>query len=407
MYRKLLMSLPCILVIVLASERLLADAWVLEPSIKLDVGFDDNNGMDVVDPQEVGVTKITGELGLRRLSQTHFFKGAILVDAVNYQGDETIESNSNQVLYFSTSFNKPRSRWGANFNYRRDSLIREADADDNDIEGGDFGDENPDATVDQFLDIARQRLYLNPFYKNNLSRRSDLALNYRLSAVEHDRTEDDAGNSFNLQNFNNQGVTAAIGYKLTPLDKIIGKTTFDAYSTEEGSNEYNTVSVRVGYERSISPTFTVGGELGYRVTDFVEDNEDITKEGMVGSLSGVKTTGLTKFELRGGVALYPSSIGQVVQTQELVANVTRNLSQLMVFSFRSRAYENTALSGSTNNDRRSIEMRPEIRWQFSREWSLGAAYRYRREKLESKPTFAEGNALLFSVKYTKLSPLTN
>jgi len=47
-----------------------------------------------------------------------------------------------------------------------------------------------------------------------------------------------------------------------------------------------------------------------------------------------------------------------------------------------------------------------LTWQLSRNWKLGAAYRYRREKLDSKTGSAEGNALLFSVKYTKISELS-
>lgn len=384
-----------------------AGGWVLEPSIKFDLGYDDNNGMDVSDPQEVTVTKATGELKLTKKSEAHHFKGAILADAVAYHGnDETIEDNSNQVAYFSTTFRRPRSKTGVNFNYRRDTLIREASADDSTIDPEEFGEEDPDASVDQFLDIIRQRVYLNPFFRYDLSRRMDSAFNYRFSAVDHDRTTDNNNDSFNLQNFSTNDLSASLGYKITPLDRIIGRLGYSLYATEDTDKEYTTIKISLGYERSISPTFKVGGNVGYRTTEFKEDGSTDNDDGVDVGISAIKTTGLTKFELKGGVALRPSSIGEVVQTQELVANVTRNLSERTVLLFRGRAYENTVISGGdSDNDRRSIEMKPEIRWQVSRSWSLGAAYRYRREKLESKPTFAEGNAFLVSVKYTHRSPL--
>ncbi len=402
----LLMTLPV---------PLYADAWVLEPSITLDLGYDDNHDMDVTDPIQVGVSKVTGELALRRLSEAHFFRGGLLVDAISYHGDDRIDPNSNQVLYFATTFTRPRLRWGANFRYRRDSLIREAvsSTDPDDII---TVDPDQDATVDQFLDVTRQRLYVNPFLKYNYSRRTELGADYQLSGVEHDKNEEEA---VNVQDYNNQGINFRAAHNLTPLDKVVGKVGFSFYNTDiaEGDDEteFETIYYRLGYERSLSQTFTVGGDVGYRETDFTENQEDIKKDGPVASLFAVKTTGLTKFELRAGLELYPSSIGQVVETRELVGNVTRNLSELMVFSLRSRFYENTAISGddtvfvgtsSSSNDRRSMTIRPEIRWQIAREWSLGAAYRYRREKLESKPSPAESNSILFSIKYTRLSPLS-
>ena len=165
------------------------------------------------------------------------------------------------------------------------------------------------------------------------------------------------------------------------------------------------------------PTASNTGSVGFHVTDFKEGNEDVESDGAVGSLKAVKTTGLTRFELRAGLELYPSSIGQVVETRELVGNMTRNLTELLTFSVRSRFYENKALSGSdtvfisgenatADNNRRSMTIRPELRWKVSREWTLGAAYRYQREKLDSKPDPAEGNAILFSVRYTYLTPLS-
>ena len=394
----------------------LAEGWVLEPSVTLDVGYDDNYGMDVSDPQSVAVTKGTVELALRRESTAHYFRGGLLADAVAYHGDDdSVDPNSNQVAHFSTTFIRPRSRWGANFRYRRDTLLREAIANADDIIDA---DPDQDATVDQLLDVTRQRLYFRPFYQYNLSRRTDFGVDYQLSGVEHDKNDDEAED---VQDYTNQGINFNVGHKLTPLDKIVGKAGFSFFTTDiadgDQESEFTTTYLRVGYERSLSPTFTVGGDLGYRITEFTEGDEDVEKDGPVASLSAVKTTGLTRFELRAGLELYPSSIGQVVQTQELVANVTRDLSELMKFSLQSRFYENTALSGdetvfvvgdiaNANNDRRSMTIRPEIRWKIDREWTLGAAYRYRREKLESKPTSAEGNALLFSVKYTRLTPLS-
>lgn len=409
MYRKNLTSMLLVSGLLFVPVAVLADAWILEPAVSFDLGYDDNYGMDVSNPKSVGITKVTGELSLRRLSQAHYFRGGILADAVAYQGDDSIEPNSNQVVYFSTTFSRPRSKLGANFRYRRDTLLREA-ASEEVIEV----QQDPDASVDQFLDVTRQRVYLNPFWKYDYSRLTDLEVNYQLSAVDHDKNTEEVED---VANYSNQGVNLIVGYRISERDKIITKLGYSFFTTDSDQStesEFGTTYFRLGYERALSQTFTVGGDVGYRTTEFNEGGDSVETDGAVASLAAVKTTGLTKFELRAGLELYPSSIGQVVQTQELVANVTRNLSELMTFSLQSHFYQNTALSGSetifdatASNDRRSMQIRPSISWQLAREWKVGAAYRYRREKLESKPSSAEGNALLFSIKYTKLSPVDN
>ncbi len=395
-----------------------AGGWVLVPSIKLGVGYDDNVGMNIHNPpieeiSESSGVKATGEVLLRRNSVAHDFRGALLVDAISYLGNnnnENVEPNANQMLYFTTTSIKPRSRLGLKFNYRRDTLIREANVDDPTNPDDELVDVNQDASVDSFLDIGRQRILVNPFYKYNFSRRTDSTFNYRYSASVHDLSsgEDNASDD-NPKDFQNQAISALIGHKITPIDRITGRTTYRLYSTENKADEYQTMGLFIGYQRSISPTFRVGGDLGYRETIIsVQGKGDRSEAGHSGSLTAVKSSGLTRFELKGGVGLHPSSIGKVVQTQELVANVKRNLSELVAFSFRGRAYENTVLSssGRNSNDRRSIELRAEITWLISRSWSAAAAYRYRREKLESKPTFSEGNSVLFAIKYTKVSPLS-
>lgn len=405
MYRKKLSATLLVSGLLFVPTVVQANAWILEPSVSFDLGYDDNYTMDNTDPTSVGITKVTGELALRRLSQAHYFRGGILADAVAYQGDdseESIDANSNQAAYFSTTFNRPRTKFGANFRYRRDSLLREATTDDV-IEV----EQDSDASVDQYIDVTRQRVYLNPFFKYNYSRLTDFEANYQLSAVDHTKNTNDDGE---VANYNNQGVNLIVGYRVSERDKVLTKVGYSFFTTDsddEQESEFGTTYLRLGYERALSQTFTVSGDVGYRTTEFTGGTGTIESDGAVASLSAVKTTGLTKFELRAGRELYPSSIGQVVQTQELVANVTRNLSELSTFSLQSRFYQNTALSGTANNDRRSMQIRPSISWQLAREWKVGAAYRYRREKLESKPSSAEGNALLFSIKYTKLSPVDN
>lgn len=388
-----------------------ANTWLIEPSVAVDFGYDDNYGMDIVDPKGVGVSKVTGAVSVRSLSEAYYFRGGLLADAVTYHGDDSVDPNSNQVAYFQLGKNFPRSRLGMTFRLRRDSLLREAAANPDQVVDT---DPELDASVDQFVDVTRQRFFVAPFVSYNLTRLTDARLEYRLSAVQHDKNENEVTG---IADYQNHAVVLRLGHKVTPRDKLFTRLGATMFATDvdedEAKTEFQTTYLRLGYERLLSPTFTVSGDAGYRVTQFTKQGEaDVETDGPVASVSAVKTTGLTLFELRAGIELYPSSIGQVVKTQEVVANIKRNLSELMVFTLRSRLYQNKALSGGdtifgaqADNNRRSMEIRPAIDWQLSREWKVGAAYRYRREKLDSKPSSAEGNSILFSVKYTRISPV--
>jgi len=116
---------------------------------------------------------------------------------------------------------------------------------------------------------------------------------------------------------------------------------------------------------------------------------------------------LTRYEARFRVDVQPSSSGSQVETQELIGEIYRELSPDLNVSLRSRAYEPDRL-GANEEDRfarRFISIEPKVNWQFSRNWTVSAAYRYRRQKARVDPISAESNAVLFALTYTPPSAL--
>lgn len=182
-----------------------------------------------------------------------------------------------------------------------------------------------------------------------------------------------------------------------------------------------TTSFTVGYDRLLDPTLRLAVQAGV-YTNTSDDTErfrrndgtlvegvelESDEDGFLASISLEKDAGLTRYSARFAVDVLPSSAGSRVETNELTGQVFRTLTRRINISLRGQAYEPDRL-GTQANDRfarRFISLEPRIIWRFTRDWTLGAAYRYRRQRARVDPESSESNALLFSVRYEPPSRL--
>jgi len=172
----------------------------------------------------------------------------------------------------------------------------------------------------------------------------------------------------------------------------------------------DTIRASIGYERLFSPTFTGGIQVGYFTADADTFGERVTNDGYTAALSAVKQGNRNRFSGSFGIDVFPSSIGDVVESLELIADYQRQLSRLTLFNFRLRAFEPDAISDTNNADsfaRRFLSIEPKIIWNFRRAWSAAASYRYRRQKSQGDVESGDSNALLFSIKYTQPSAIAD
>ncbi|MFK8081981.1 MAG: hypothetical protein AB8B97_16970 [Granulosicoccus sp.] len=175
---------------------------------------------------------------------------------------------------------------------------------------------------------------------------------------------------------------------------------------------------KLSYERSLSSTlkWSIDGGV-YTNTD---DRSDLLRanelpegldlepggksdiDGWVASTTLSYNAGRTRYEGRFAVDVEPSSSGTQVETNELVGTMQRELSPRLDFSLRARAFEPDRLVAQPTNDfaRRFISFEPRIQWKYTRNWTLSAAYRYRRQRARTATVSAESNAILLAIKYT-------
>ena len=258
-----------------------------------------------------------------------------------------------------------------------------------------------------------------------------------------------------LDDFDEVKLEAGVRYKLSPITTLSGFVTTSRYSAEvepdprafipfedqvpddeerqivrfpRRESISTTSSLRIGYDRALSPTLAIGLQAGLYLNttddndtlrsgdrppdDFGPDAQqrfddalgtlETEEDGWLASVTLRKDAGLTRYVGRFAVDVQPSSVGSQVETQELTGEVFRRLSPLLDVSFRARAYEPDRLGANPDDEfaRRFASFEPRVTWRFSREWTAGAAYRYRRQKSRAATESAESNALLFSIRWT-------
>jgi len=172
----------------------------------------------------------------------------------------------------------------------------------------------------------------------------------------------------------------------------------------------DTARISLGYERNFSPTFVAGVQAGYFTARTDTFGVKETNDGYTGAITASKVNSLDTYSIKFGVEIFPSDIGEVVESLELIGDYSRPITRLLDFSFRFRAFEPDAISDLNDADRfarRFISIEPKLIWNFKRAWTFGASYRYRRQKSQVDPAAGDSNALLFSINYTPLSAIAD
>lgn len=230
-------------------------------------------------------------------------------------------------------------------------------------------------------------------------------------------------------------VSATVGYSeltadeeadvsvLTSGDLIADESEPQIRRAPRRESKDTTTSFRLGYQRAFTQTLNVGLQVGvyantsddtelFRFADGTLSTDEDTEtdaDGYLASISFDKDSGLTRYSVRYAIDVLPSSVGSRVETNELVGQVFRTITPLIDVSLRGQAYEPDRL-GSQANDRfarRFISLEPRIVWRFKRDWTLGVAYRYRRQKARVDADSSESNAVLFSIRYLPPSKIAD
>ena len=250
-----------------------------------------------------------------------------------------------------------------------------------------------------------------------------------------------------LDDYQEAEVDFGFRYKYTPITTLTATASYSHYTAEVEPDPFavipfedlvsdpdekdirrkpkrdsisTTATFKLGFERSLTPNLLLGVDGGVytNTTDLTDTlraedrpNEDISErqaaletdeDGWLASISLNYDAGVTRYAAKFAVDVVPSSSGSQVETNELIGTLSHTLSPRLNLTVRASAYEPDRLGAIAEDTyaRRFISFQPKIEWKAARNWTVSAAYRYRRQKAQIDPVSAESNALLFALKYT-------
>ncbi len=379
------------------------------PTVSLEGSYNDNFRLETEDkdPDRVFSTVLGGALGLRRITDTMTLEGVIGLDFVNYFGDtDRLNDENNQSVALNVA--KKGERFGAKlgFTYRRDSLLRPTKPRSTELGTDPKGppEVKGDQSVDEGLftrNIRRNRIDVRPSLNYKLTELTGLQLTYRYENTFHDDPGDpDNPDAQEIADYIRHTVQGRVETSITEKDKLLGLLMASRYDSDDAGRIFDNYEVQAGVSHDFDETANLMFTLGGRRTELEENSESQQDNGFVFRLTGKKLTGLTKFNgiLERNVS--PSGSGDLVRTDAFTFNITRNLSELLLFTLRSRIFENESLrTEKSKGNRRSLYIEPTLTWTLAENWALETSYRYRREKRVETPDSADSNSVFLILNY--------
>jgi hypothetical protein len=379
----------------------LGEAWLVNPSLSLSGEYNDNFELDTESPLRGFSTELKGGLEVGRLTEIWQFRGYGQFNAIGYSTnnpDDRVNELDNTINYFlgfSGRYKPELQEWLLNGAYRRDTLINTIDLavtqEGVNPEPGEDVDVKRQTIAEE---VKRDRLTLNPSWSNELTARTRAQVAYNFNDVSYSKTID-------FTDYRNHLITGQLFYDISEKDSF--NTALGAnYYRDDDDNQYDSYGLLAGIDHRFSETTKGGFRAGYQHTSFQSPFTESTKNGFLGSLFGSQETKWGTFSATLERALYPSGTDGVVQTDQILLSMDRELSPRSRFLLAARAFRTETLGVITEKNR-YLSIEPSLKWAISESWFLVTSYNYQRQK-EQDSAAADSNAVLVTLGYLPKSP---
>jgi len=385
--------------LLLAWGPVFGEALILEPSVSARVFYDDNAALTIREHEASTGSELLGALKLSRVTDAVELQGIARLNMLLDAGGNVYRDKDNQLISLLFARKGELSRWQISGSWRRDSIVRSVRV--TDLE--DVSPE-PDDDVDAGLvhvSVRRNRYIIKPSWNYHLSPRTEIGMGYGFDNVVFEDTRDTP-----LFDYQNHSLFGRHFYRITERDRITTTLSLKQFRASAAKRDYDSGNFLLGLEHSYSETAKGHFQIGWQHTRYESRFEDGTNEGYLAQIYAEKRTGLTKFSGRLGRSTFASGAGDVVNSDELVFNMVRELSETTRFSLRIKAFQNESIRmDNPDANRRYISITPAFSWRITQWWSLDASYRYRRQNRDTDAQSAESNAIYLSMRYARPTPL--
>ncbi len=374
-------------------------ALVIEPSVSARLFYDDNAALTIRQHKYSAGSELLGALKLSRDTAAMRLQGVARLNMLLDAGGDVYRDKDNQLLSLSFTRKGELSRWNLAGSWRRDSIVRSVRITDEDT-----ADTEPDDDVDAGLvqaSVRRNRFVFKPSWRYQFSPRTEVAVGYTFDNVVFEDTTNTT-----LFDYQNHSLFGRHFYRITERDRITTTLKTKQYRAAAAKRDYDSYDFLVGLKHSYSETASGHFQVGWQQTSYTSRYDKGDTANYLFRIYGEKRTGLTKFSARLGRSTFASGAGDVVNSDELVFNMTRELSETMRFALRVKAFQNESIRrDNPDANRRYVSIAPTLRWRITQWWSVDASYRYRRQNRETDSSSAESNAIYLSMRYARPTPL--
>ena len=345
-----------------------AQEWRFEPILKVGGEYDDNATLDIRTDEEVSLSGLLLDLqaDIKYSSSTTSF--SLQPKGLIRRYDESEFDSEDFFIRSDFNYNAQSSTLGFRVFFDEQS-IRTGERANSDLEIEDPDDLTDDDTgrTAQFGDRTKWRL--SPEWNYRVSNISSIGAEIDYYDVEYDDTiagflDDYTDTRINIKyrrNFSNVN---------TGLLTITGRN----YDSENALNDTDGYGVMAGFEYALSQKTQLMAMVGIEDTDqsgFDYDPEVIANVTLTRSLETIRLYAQYRRSVNA------SGAGVLAARDSLNINFRRRLNERISAGVGVRAYQSSAVDGSTSTeDRDYIQLQSNFRWYLSTAMIIEADYRY-------------------------------
>mgnify|MGYP002150925321 CR=1 FL=1 len=372
-------------VILFTPQSLVADYSTFEPALHVKTLHNDNLLLE--SQKDSGIettTTLEGEMGY--FTETSSLNSIFKLQKYNYRGVRTLSNRDDYTLGLIGVKHNERNTWRVDVKGIQDSTATDIlDIEPDDI-GGDVGEIQDD--------VKRQRYYISPSWRHDITEKSQIDLRYNYSDLQYDNSS-----KTNLVESNNHNVTTTyfvgIDEQNTLLTNISG-----SYFESDNNSEYEIATINMGnihrFDELSSARILVGYYSLEAEVPGLKDNDN----NFLFEISGQYDKDTTSVFVSAERILVPGNSGDVFARNQIRFNLSGMLMLSWSYNIEGRHYRNQSIIKEiSDNTRRQTSIRTSLGWQISNIFDINLGYHYKRQKESTK---ANSNAIFMVFNYKDL-----
>jgi len=393
--------------------------WKTEPTISMDMQYNDNVRMRVDNDNPEGSTGFIFEPRVKLAGiEQHVWDVSIdaLGRIIRFQDIE--DSDSENVFFvFNGGRQTERTDWRLNTSFERNSNF-----------DTDFDFQNPDAGL---LDdhTERKTKSISPSVSWSISETSQMSFSLNSTAVSYDEVT-----NLNLTDYDYDSAQFVASWQITENQRLGFTSSYAEYESPETNFSYDQVVFQVDYSFALNQLSKVSLSVGGRRLDSLRTDvttgcevfgeiapiedfpggicptspffvitpvvEDIVTEedGTVVNVSYNSNSERVNQYFAAGRTVSPSSFGGAQEVLNATYRFKINNTERFSTNILLNASETETISGiNSSNDRTRYRVEPSVVYRLSKNWNLSFIYRYIDQTISSSDEESTSNAVFINL----------